>query len=246
MTHRRRPTTGLFLVGLLVAACGSTVTPAPASGPTGSGPAGGAAAPTRGGTVTMSMFEARHARPDVRRNRGRPGSVHQQASGCMTSTPRHLGPSSRASPDLADGSPCHRHQDGSSQRRRPGVRPSSRLGATDAGSRRAARHVASRPRAAASSTRQPLVARRHAGDRAGSQSPTQDQRPDSGPTGRRPSVVAVAGSPSPWRDPRHTTPARLPRQSSSPIATDRPAHLRRRPAGVEVATTEGGARDRRS
>ena len=57
MTHRRRPMIGLLLIGLVVAACGSsTVSPAPASGPAGSGPAG-SAAPTRGGTVTLSMFE---------------------------------------------------------------------------------------------------------------------------------------------------------------------------------------------
>ena len=53
MTHRRRPTFSLLLIGLVVAACGGTASPAPASGgPSGSGPA-----PTRGGTVTLSMFE---------------------------------------------------------------------------------------------------------------------------------------------------------------------------------------------
>jgi len=60
MTHRRRPTIGLLLIGLVVAACGGTATPAPASGPAGSGPAGSAASsgtPVKGGTVTLSMFE---------------------------------------------------------------------------------------------------------------------------------------------------------------------------------------------
>jgi peptide/nickel transport system substrate-binding protein len=57
MTHRRGPSIGLLLIGLVVAACGGTASPAPASGPAASGPAASAPTATRGGTVTLSMFE---------------------------------------------------------------------------------------------------------------------------------------------------------------------------------------------
>jgi peptide/nickel transport system substrate-binding protein len=58
MTHRHRPLIGLVLIGLVAAACGSSsASLAPASGPAGSAPAGASSAPTRGGTVNLSMFE---------------------------------------------------------------------------------------------------------------------------------------------------------------------------------------------
>ena len=76
-------------------------TPAPASGPAGSGPAGSATAsgaPIKGGPVThVHVRRRRHARSDVRRDRRRPGSVHQHVRSAVR--PRPAGrPRSRSSP----------------------------------------------------------------------------------------------------------------------------------------------------
>ncbi len=178
MTHRRRPMIGLFLVGLMVAACGSTVTPAPASGPAGSGPAGGdGSTDARRHRDRVHVRRARHTRPDVRRDRRRPGSVHQHVRAAVR--PRCPGqPRAPARDRIAEGlrgraDGQHRHQDrGQVQRRDPmdvaSVVSSLERHRTAEGSRRkselanVAKVEASGQRHRAHDEQAQFVARRHA------------------------------------------------------------------------------------